>query len=256
MRLVATLLTAFPTHLLAGLVIGSFACGSESERSPSILTSREGPAPFDPGTAYQPLVHAGELSIEISNPLFVAPVGARWVYEAHTDEGVQRIEVSVLPETRTVWGTTVRVVRDTGYLDGVLEEDTRDYYAQDGQGNVWYMGEESLAYDATGMTSSAGSWEAGVDGALPGVVMLASPRTGDAYRQEYYSGQAEDFANVVALNETVNVPAGQFSGCLKTRDLSALEPDVDEYKFYCPGVGNVLELEDEDRLELVEYSGL
>jgi len=208
MRLVATLLTAFPTHLLAGLVIGSFACGSESERSPSILTSREGPAPFDPGTAYQPLVHAGELSIEISNPLFVAPVGARWVYEAHTDEGVQRIEVSVLPETRTVWGTTVRVVRDTGYLDGVLEEDTRDYYAQDGQGNVWYMGEESLAYDATGMTSSAGSWEAGVDGALPGVVMLASPRTGDAYRQEYYSGQAEDFANVVALNETVNVPAG------------------------------------------------
>jgi hypothetical protein len=231
------------------------ACGSESERSLPVLTSSDGPAPFDPGQAYQPLVRANELSTEIDNPLFLAPVGARWVYEAHTDDGLERIEVSVLPETRTVWGTTVRVVRDTGYLNGVLEEDTRDYYAQDAEHNVWYMGEDSVAYDGE-MTSTAGSWEAGVDGALPGVVMLAAPAVGNAYRQEFYSGQAEDFANVVAVNETVSVPAGQFSGCLKTRDLSAIEPDVEEYKFYCPGVGNVLELEEEDRLELVEYSGL
>jgi hypothetical protein len=231
------------------------ACSSESDHSPPILTSSDGPAPFQPGQAYQPLVVANELTPSIDNTLFPAPVGAHWVYEARTDEGVERIEVSVLPETSTVWGTTVRVVRDTGYMNGAIEEDTRDYYAQDAEHNVWYLGEDSLAYQGE-MTSSAGSWRAGMDGALPGVVMLAAPQIGNAYRQEYYAGQAEDFANVVSTDERVTVPAGQFSGCVKTRDLSAIEPDADEYKYYCPGVGNVLELEDEDRLELIEYSGL
>jgi hypothetical protein len=249
------LLPAAARILLLTFCVG--ACGSESEEDrPPAWTSSEGPAPFDPGQAYQPLLRAAELSTQIDHPLFLAPVGARWVYEGHTEDGLEHIEVSVLPETREVWGTSVRVIRDTASLDGVLIEDTWDYFAQDAQGNVWYLGEDTRAYEAGVMTSSAGSWEAGLDGALPGIVMLAEPQVGDAYRQEYYAGEAEDFANVVALNQSVSVPAGQFSGCLKTRDLSAIEPDADEYKYYCPGVGNVLEEEEDERLELIEYSGL
>ena len=129
MRLAHPWPATLSAYLVAALAIGSLACGSKPDESLPILTSSEAPAPFDPGTAYQPLVRASELSFEINNPLFLAPVGARWIYEAHTDEGLERIEVSVLPETLSVWGATVRAVRDTGYLDGVLEEDTRDLRA-------------------------------------------------------------------------------------------------------------------------------
>jgi hypothetical protein len=244
------------TRKLIALGLCLTACGSESGSSPPVLTSNEGPAPFDPGQAYQPLVRAAELSAEIENPLFLAPAGALWIYEGQTEDGLERVEVSVLPETRTVWGTTVRVVRDTVSVAGELVEDTHDFFAQDSEGNVWYMGEESYTFEAGVMTSSDGSWESGVDGALPGVAMLAAPQVGDAYRQEYYQGEAEDFANVVALNQSVSVPAGQFSNCVKTRDLSAIDPDADEYKYYCPGIGHVLEEAEDERLELIEYSGL
>jgi hypothetical protein len=101
-----------------------------------------------------------------------------------------------------------------------------------------------------------GAWESGVDGALPGVIMLATPKVGDVYRQEYLVGEAEDIAEIVSLNETVTVPAGTFEGCLKTKDSSALDPSVFAYKYYCPGIGIALEEEGDERVELIEYSGL
>jgi hypothetical protein len=125
--------------------------------------------------------------------------------------------------------------------EGEVIEDTRDWFAQDRDGNVWYMGEDTAEYENGEVVSTAGSWEAGVDGAQPGIIMWAEiPDPGTQYRQEYYACEAEDFGEIVATNRSVTVPAGTFDGCLRTRDYTPLEPDLNENKTYCPGVGLVL----------------
>jgi hypothetical protein len=240
--------------VLPVLVLFAASCSSP-DPAPQTSTART-PADFDPATPYEPDVSADELTALVDNPLFPAPVGATWVYQAETEDGTERIEVSVLSETKNVWGATARVVRDTVTVDGELAEDTWDWYAEDGEGNVWYLGEDTAEYEDGEEVCRCGAWESGVDGALPGVVMLAAPEIGDSYRQEYLAGEAEDYAEVVSLSETVTVPAGTFEGCLKTHDQSAIEPGLDEFKYYCPGVGNVLVEEGDVRVELIEVSGL
>jgi hypothetical protein len=210
------------------------------------------PAPFDPARPYEPRITAEELSADITNPLFPAPVGATWVYEAQTDEGLERIEIEVEAETKDVWGTTARVVRDTAFLDGEMIEDTWDWFAQDGDGNVWYMGEDTQEYENGTVVSNEGAWEAGVDGALPGIVMLGDPQVGDEYRQEFFEGEAEDWGQVVSIDESVDVEAGSWTGCVKTRDRSVLDPELDEFKYYCDGAGTVLVEEGDVRVELIE----
>jgi hypothetical protein len=124
-------------------------------------------------------------------------------------------------------------------------EDTFDWYAQDEAGNVWYMGEATTAYDPTtgDPLGTEGSWETGVDGAVPGVVMLADPQIGDKYRQEYYAGEAEDNGAVLAVGQQADVPAGHYDAAVLTADTIALEPDVLEYKLYAEGVGLILALD-------------
>lgn len=207
-------------------------------------------------TEFSPDVSASTLTDTLDHPLFPAPPGAAWTYRAATDEGEERIEVRVEVDTHAVWGTDARVVRDTAFLDDEMVEDTRDWFARDADGNVWYLGEDTATYEAGELVDTAGAWEAGVDGALPGVVMLAEPAVGDVYRQEYLRGEAEDIGEIVSLAESVSVPAGSWSNCLQTRDRSAIDPDADEYKYYCPGVGLVLEEEEGTRVELTDYSGL
>jgi hypothetical protein len=226
------------------------ACGGDG------TSGRDLPAPFDPSSPYEPAVAASELSNEITNALFPAPVGARWVYEATTPDGLEHIEVTVLADEKQVWGADVRVVRDTVWVDDEMVEDTWDWYAQDPDGHVWYMGEETYEYEGGVVVCECGAWESGVDGALPGVIMLADPLVGDTYRQEFYEGEAEDYAEVLSLDAAVDVPAGSFTGCLETRDRSAIDPELDERKYYCPGVGNTLVIEGDVRVELMEYSGL
>jgi hypothetical protein len=134
------------------------------------------------------------------------------------------------------------VVRDTVTLDGLLVEDTFDWFAQDREGNVWYLGEDVTNYDEDGEpTDHDGSFEVGVDGAFAGIVMLADPQVGDAYRQEFYPGEAEDLGEVVRAGETVSVPFGDFEDVLVTTDWNPLEPEVIEEKYYAPGIGLVYE---------------
>jgi hypothetical protein len=228
------------------------ACGSDS----SDPGDDGPPAPFDPDQPYAPRIAAAELSADVTNPLFPAPVGATWVFEAETDEGIERIEIEVEAETMDVWGTSARVVRDTEFLDGEMIEDTWDWFAQDEAGNVWYLGEDTQEYEDGEVVSTEGAWEAGVDGALPGVVMLGDPQVGDEYRQEFFEGEAEDYGEVVSLDETVAVEAGEWTGCVKTRDRSVLDPELDEFKYYCADVGTVLIEEGDVRVELIEYAGL
>jgi hypothetical protein len=142
-------------------------------------------------------------------------------------------------------------------LDGALIEDTVDWYAQDQQGNVWYFGEDTKEYEHGRAVSDHGSWEAGFKGAQPGIVMEASPQVGDRYRQEYFEGEAEDMAKVIAVDATATVPAGSYTDVVKTKDFTPLEPKLREHKYYARGVGVVLEVTfrgGSERAELVEHA--
>ena len=235
------------TWLLAAL-LPLIACGGDDDAA-----GGDNPAPFDPGTPYQPQVDPAALGPEITNPLFPLPVGATWTLEATTEDGLEQIVVTVLDETREVNGVEARVVRDTVTVDGEVVEDTWDWYAQDPDGNVWYLGEDTTEYEDGEVVCHCGAWEWGVDDALPGVVMLGDPAVGDVYRQEFLAGEAEDYAEVVSLDETVEAGGETYTGCLETNDLSAIDPALSEYKYYCPGVGTVLVEEPDATEELISY---
>lgn len=196
------------------------------------------PAAATPG-AYDPGVDPANFVNGVDNPYFPLVPGTTFIFEGETADGFEHIEVQVTHETNVVMGVTCIVVRDTVTIDGELVEDTYDWYAQDAQGNVWYFGEAAKDYANSDVVSTAGSWEAGVDGALPGIVMQADPQVGVEYRQEYYVGEAEDMGKVLSLNVSITVPYGSFEGCLVTEDWTPLEPGFVEHKTYCPGVGTV-----------------
>jgi hypothetical protein len=146
------------------------------------------------------------------------------------------------------------VVRDTASLEGQVIEDTHDWFAQDAEGNVWYLGEDTCEFEDGTCTNHVGSWEWGKAGALPGIVMPAEPRVdGEPYYQEYLVGEAEDFGEVLEVGVSVTVPAGTFTDCVKTHDSSTVERSLDEYKYYCPDVGMVLTEEPNTDEKLVEH---
>jgi len=185
-----------------------------------------------------------DFSTTIDNPYLPLVPGTQSTFrEVAGDGSTATVVVTVTSTTRKIAnGVTARVVRDTVSEDGEITEDTFDWYAQDAEGNVWYLGEDTAEYDE-GKVSSEGSFEAGVDGAMAGVVMPAHPRPGLAYRQEYYRGEAEDNGEVLSSHEMVDVAYGHFTSALLTKDTSAIEPGVLEYKLYAKGVGQVLTLD-------------
>lgn len=168
-------------------------------------------------------------------------MGKKYIYEGDTGEGIEHIEVIVTNQTREVMGITCMVVRDTVTIDGEMMEDTYDWYAQDTHGNVWYMGEDSKEFEDGKFTTSEGSWEAGLDGAKPGIIMLANPLEGLYYRQEYYKDEAEDMGAVIKLNESKTVSYGSFNNLLVIKDFTPLEPGIAEYKYFAPGIGLICE---------------
>ncbi len=177
----------------------------------------------------------------IDNPLLPMLPGTRWIYRAGSD-GEERIVVKVLHRTKEIEGITATVVRDTVRVDGETAEDTFDWFAQDCRGNVWYLGEATKAYE-DGQVSTEGSWETGVDGAKAGIAMLAHPKLGVAYRQEYLKGTAEDVGQALDLSTRVTVPYGHFRNVLMTKDTTQLDLASVELKFYAPGIGVVREID-------------
>jgi hypothetical protein len=189
----------------------------------------------------------------IDNPFMPWTPGAVYTYEGGTEVNV----VEVTDQTREVMGVTTVVVHDTVSESGKVVEDTYDWYAQDADGNVWYFGEDSKEIADGKTTSTEGSWEAGVDGAHPGIAMEADPQVGDYYYQEFYEGHAVDTGEVLALGEHVDVPLGSYDDCLRTEDANPLDTSVVEDKFYAPGIGLVLETGvkgSDERSELVEFA--
>jgi hypothetical protein len=240
------------------LSVGAAACGSDAGGSEGGATETAPDAELPQGSEPANLDPA-EFTTEIDNPWWPMAVGSRWVYrETDSDGTVQRVEVTVTDRTKRIAnGIEARVVRDEVTERGEPVEITDDWYAQDADGNVWYLGEDTAEYENGEVVSRAGSFEAGVDGAEAGVLMPAHPEDGMSYRQEHYAGEAEDEAEVLSLDEQVEVPFGHFEGALMTRDTNPLEPRVSEHKFYARGVGPVLTLDisgGSGREELLSYT--
>jgi hypothetical protein len=186
---------------------------------------------------YDPPIDPATFSTKIDNALLPFKPGTVFAFTSSTGN---LIEQDVTYDTKVIAGVTAIVVHDfEKTATGELVEDTYDYYAQDQAGNVWYFGEDTKAYSGT-LVSTAGTWAAGVNCARPGIVMPGSPKVGDTYRQEYLPGEAEDEAEIVSLTETVKVSYGTFTGCLKTKEHTALAPGDLEEKYYCPGIGFML----------------
>ena len=179
----------------------------------------------------------------MTNQFFPLVPGTTYSYEGKTEEGTETTVVEVLDETRTILGITATVVRDRVFLDGEPIEDTFDWFAQQNTGDVWYLGEDSKEIEDGRVVGTEGSWEAGVDGAKPGIIMWGDPTAhlNEEYRQEFYEGVAEDVATVIGLDEAAEVPYGSFTGCIRTEDRNPLEPGSAEHKVYCPGIGLTLE---------------
>jgi hypothetical protein len=214
---------------------------------------------IDPGDGgeYQPEIDPDSFTDVIDNPFLPLAVGSTWVYEGAVDGEPERIEVTVTDETKVVMGIDAVVVRDSVYAGDELVEDTYDWFAQDADGNVWYLGEDSNEYENGELVSKDGSWEAGVDGAEPGIVMLADPQVGQAYRQEFYPGEAEDLGEVVRSGAAETVTAGSYTGLVVIQEWNPLEPEVIEEKYYAAGVGKVLGIHTAgpgERVELVEFT--
>ena len=195
-------------------------------------------------------------SLKIDNMYLPLIPGVTMIYNGTSDGDPTRDVFVVTNDTKEILGITTRVVHDDGYAKGKHEETTNDWFAQDDNGNVWYMGE--FTTDLSNKGSHEGSWEAGVKGAKAGIVMEAKPNVGDTYNQEFAKGVAEDKGTVLSLNETVSVPFGTFSNVLKTKDFSPLEPDIVENKYYAQHVGQVkaINVKGESEVEtLVQING-
>jgi hypothetical protein len=241
------------------MVVLAAGCGD----SDSSGTSEGDGAAIDPGDGgdYEVTIDPADFTTEIDNPYLPLRPGTVWVYESTSPDGEREtIRVEVVDERRTVMGVEAVVVHDeVTNEDGELVEDTYDWFAQDAEGNVWYFGEDTTAYE-DGVADTSGAWEAGVEGALPGIVMLADPVVSNTgYRQEYFPGEAEDMGQVIAVGGSVAVPAGEFDDVVVTRDWTPLEPDVVEQKTYARGVGFVHEVKTAgegsgEEAVLVEYT--
>lgn len=216
-------------RLLSPVLFASILVAAAAGRQHGLPQASASPRPEPSGWA-----------AEVDHPLLPLRPGSTYVYTTRPSaEGMD--SVTVTHETKVILGITATAVRDRTFHKGALAEESVDWYAQDRDGNVWYLGEDTKEWRDGKVVSTAGSWEAGKNGAQPGIMMKVRPRVGDTYREERRRGVAEDMARVLSLDEEVTVPSGKFQHCLMTEEWSPLDPGVREHKYYAPGVGLVLD---------------
>jgi hypothetical protein len=233
-----------------------FECFEGIEESEDQFDARLDLCDLIGGEAYDPDIDPGDFSSVIDNPDYPIVPGTTLTSEKATGDGTETVVLEHLFETRVIMDVECAAVRDTASCDGVVIEETIDYYAQDGDGNVWYFGEISKNFEDGQLTDLDGSWFAGAGGAKPGIIMHASPVVGTTYRQEWFLGEAEDVATTLALDAAADVPFGSFVNCVQTLDFTPIEPDAQEHKFYAAGIGVVLEIDivEDERLELISIN--
>lgn len=219
--------------LLLGVILTlvSTVAGSAATRG-SAASTPAAPPGTDPGNFSDP----------VANPYYPLVPGTTSIFRGTKEGQSFTTRVTVTARTKVIQGVTTTVVHDVVRHGADLLEETLDWYASDNDGNVWYFGEATTSYEPGGQVSTEGSWQAGVDGAVPGIIMRADPHASVAYRQEYYQGHAEDQAWVVDRGGTLSVPYGTVDHLLRTFEWTRLEPDVVDEKDYAPGLGIVLEV--------------
>jgi hypothetical protein len=221
-----------PTLMAVGFGL-ALGCGSQDSTPPTDIsaagTATSSAFDFDPGDFVK----------VIDNRLLPLAPGTRFVYIGSEDGERLRDIMDVTRDRKTALGVSAIVVLDRLYKSGELVEKTFDYFAQDEDGNVWYMGEDTKEYENGRVVSTEGTWLAGRNGARPGVFMPAHPKLGQTVQQEFAAGVAEDRSTFIDLDATVTVPYGTFKHCVKTHDFTPLEPGALETKAYCPHIGLV-----------------
>lgn len=211
---------------IAGAQLG---CKSDSSND-------EGPSPWDPD------VDPSQFVVGIDNPYFPIVPGRVMTYVGE-DGGVRdSVVVRDTDDTRVVMGVTCMVSEFRAWENEELVEIARDWYAQDNDGNVWYFGEEVENYEEGVLVDTDGSWEAGIDDAVPGLMMKADPQVGDSYYNEYYEDEAVDQSEVLSVTASISTEYGDFTECVKTKDWTDLEPGIAEHKYYANGIGLVYEI--------------
>jgi hypothetical protein len=202
------------------------------------------PGPYDlPQGSERVDLQAKDFSTRIDHPYWPMRPGTTWHYVERGGGEVAHVRTTVTHRTKMIDGIRARVVHDVASVDDEVVEDTRDWYAQDSGGNLWYLGENSKTYEDGELVTTEGSWQHGRDGGQAGVILPARARPGCRYREEFLPGEAEDRAEILSTRESLRTPTGFYSRVLHTANTTALEPDVLENKFYARGVGPVLELD-------------
>ena len=209
------------------VIAGALGAGAVAKAPASVGSTGMDPADF---------------TAPVANPYFPLEPGTVSIYRGTEDKDRLREHLTITDKTKVIQGVTTTVVHDVLFRNGFLGEKTTDWYAADNAGNVWYFGEATATYAPNGhVISTEGSWQAGVDGAVAGVIMPADPAPTAAYRQEFYRGHAEDQAWIVQNAAKVTVPYGALDHVVRSFEWTRLEPDVVSLKFYAPGLGIVLE---------------
>jgi len=218
-------------------VVPVAGCGAANEKpAPQRVAVQNQPGKTTTvDTSYDPKIDPARFTAHITNPYLPWKPNKKWVHTGKKDGAPQRVEVTVTKQHKRILGVDCVVVRDIVTMNHTLNEKTVDWYAQDDQGNVWYFGEDTAEYVNGMVSSTAGSWEAGVDNAKAGIVMQAHPKPGAFYRP----GVAEDEARILTVTAAQTVPAGRFTAVVETKDVDLLNPDKKELKWYARGVGAI-----------------
>ena len=226
MRTVATI------ALVVGAMLGGVASSQAASTSPP-RWALHGP--------YSPKIEPANFVAKVDNRYFPLVPGTVFHYRGRSEGTPQTDDVAVTHRTKRILGIRCTVVRDTVSEHGNPVERTFDWYAQDKQGNVWYLGENSLELEHGRFVRADDSWQSGVGGAKPGIIMEGHPRPGEVYRQEYYpAGGALDQARVLGIIHGITVPYGRYQRSLGTLEWSPVEPQL-EQKEYAAGIGEIRE---------------
>lgn len=229
---------------IAAMVAVALAASSPSAFGRPAATAGPGPGPSQLAPIhgpYAPRIRPANFVGPVDNPYLPLEPGSAFHFRGVRGTTPQTDVEVVTGQAKRILGVECTVVRDTVSERGRAIERTFDWYAQDRQGNVWYMGELSLERSNGHFAKASDSWQGGVNGARPGIIMPAHPMRGDRYRQEFYpKGEALDEAHVLGRFGTVKTPYGKFAHPLVTSEFSPIEPQT-ERKYYVAGAGEVAE---------------
>jgi len=258
-------------HVMTGMALSALAasallasgCGSSGGEASSSTAARPTQSASELAPIhgpYSPAIDPANFVDVIDNRYFPLKPGTTFHYKGVAEDGKtpQTDDMAVTQRTKRILGVDSTVVRDSVYSRGELVERTFDWYAQDKGGNVWYMGELAREVEHGKLVKASDSWQAGVDGAEPGIIMPGEPQRGDAYRQEYYPHHAMDQARVLGSGGPVQVPNGSYKDTLLTEETAPqLDPSVAERKYYVAGVGDVKEQTvsgNQEQIELISVT--